>query len=78
MLLRFLTILCPLSLYSYATPQHRLRKIKQVNGRVVFALTVSRLAHPTPVQGQMESKWGFHRSEITKYTGACIAWLMDE
>jgi len=55
---------------------HRLRKIAQLEGRFVFLLTISRLAHPDAVLGQMESKWGYHRTEITKYSGACVQWLM--
>lgn len=64
----------PLSVFS----THRLRKIAQLEGRFVFLLTASRLAHPDAVLGQMESKWGYHRTEITKYSGACVHWLIKE
>jgi hypothetical protein len=58
-------------------PTHRLRKIKQLEGKFVFLLTISRIAHPNAVQGPMENKWGYHRSELSKYTSVCVEWLLD-
>lgn len=56
---------------------HRFRKVRMLDGRLVFAITLSRLAQPTTVKGQMTRKWGYHRMEITKWTNACMECLMD-
>ncbi|GAB5032726.1 Hypothetical protein NocV09_01001720 [Nannochloropsis oceanica] len=53
------------------------RKVRMLDGRLVFAITLSRLAQPTTVKGQMTRKWGYHRMEITKWTNACMECLMD-
>lgn len=53
------------------------RKVRMLDGRLVFAITLSRLAQPTTVKGQMTRKWGYHRTEITKWTNACMECLMD-
>lgn len=57
---------------------HRLGKIKQLEGKFVFFLLVCRLAHASTVLGQLESKRGYHFTEIIKYTHAALDWLIDK
>lgn len=59
------------------SPIHRYKRLKKLDGRLVLAMAVNRLAHPVTVKGQLTFKWGYRRSALTKYTLAGIEWLVD-
>jgi hypothetical protein len=52
-------------------------RVPKFDGGLAFVMFLSRLAHAQPVQGQMEHKWGWDRTYLTKITLYMRDWLVQ-